>query len=407
MKILYFDCFSGISGDMTLGALTDLGVPVEYLTQELEKLHVHGWQLQMERTQKNGISANYAKVILHEHTHEHEHHHHDHDHEHDHEHHEHHHHEHEHRSFADIKRIIEESGISQNAKNIAVKIFTEIANAEGKIHGAPPEQVHFHEVGAVDSIVDVIGSAICVDYLAPDKILRGVVNDGSGFTICQHGQIPIPAPAVAEMFAAKGVRSRQIDVDKELVTPTGAGILAALSEYAAFDFTPKKTGYGAGTRNLSIPNVLRVYLCEEEQKPSSEKVTVIETNVDDETPEILAYTSERLFETGALDVFFTPVFMKKNRAASKITVLCKKADTEKLADILFNETSTIGVRIREEERLVLTRELKTVKTKFGDISVKEVEFSGKKRVYPEYEDAKRAAKEHNVPLREIYNAVKN
>jgi len=412
-KILYFDCFSGISGDMTLAALLDLDLKnYDYLISQLETLNIDGWNINIERKNKNGINANYIKVILSREEHHEDSHGHNHGHSHS----------HEHRNFKDIVHIIENSKITPNAKNLSKNIFERIASAEAKIHGTEPDKVNFHEVGAVDSIIDIVGAAVSLDLLISqnkiEKIYCSVINDGHGFTKCQHGIIPIPAPATVEIFANAGVKTNQIDVQKELVTPTGAAIISEIAE--TFGLMPEmisvKTGYGAGTRDLDIPNVVRVILGETQtpvgfaatpfQKGAYEDITIVETNIDDCPSEILAYTMEKLLRNGANDVFFTPVYMKKNRPAIKLTVLCKKDLTEKLAKIIFNETTTIGLRIREEKRICLERKAEIAKTVYGDLKVKEVEFDGEKRRMPEYEDAKKLAESSGVPLYKIYESLK-
>ena len=422
MKILYFDCFSGISGDMTLAALLDLNPGnFDYLVSQLETLNINGWNVNQERRNKNGINANYIKVILENQEHN----------EHDHSHN----HSHEHRNFADILHIINHSKISPNAKELSKNIFERIAKAEAKIHGTDIDKVNFHEVGAVDSIIDIVGAAVLLDLIISqnniEKIYCSVVNDGHGFTHCQHGKIPVPAPATVEIFANAGVKTNQINIPKELVTPTGAAIIAEIA--GSFGFMPEmtaiKTGYGAGTRDLEIPNIVRVIMGElsvgatarvarvnnlrwrrfagdREGRPY-ENITVIETNIDDCLAEILAYTMEKLLKEGANDVFFTPVYMKKNRPAVKLTVLCREDLTEKMAKIIFAETTTIGLRIREEKRICLERKADTVRTAYGDLKVKEIEFDGEKRLTPEYEDAKKLAESAGVPLYKIYESVRN
>lgn len=409
MNILYFDCFSGISGDMTLGALLDLDMKnFDYLMSQLKSLDMGGWSINAERRNKNGINANYIKVIVsdpvspsHAHSHEHSHDY-----------------SHEHRNLADILNIIEKSEITPGAKELSKNIFMRIASAEAKIHGTDIDKVNFHEVGAVDSIIDIIGAAVLVDLLKSDrkieKIYCSVINDGHGFTHCQHGKIPVPVPATVEIFANSNVKIRQIDVPKELVTPTGAAIIAEIADNFGImhEMTATKTGYGAGTRDLEIPNVLRIILGETENIKSiepTETITVIETNIDDCPSEILAYTMEKLFKEGANDVFFTPVYMKKNRPAVKLTVLCKSdcITVDRIAKIIFSETTTIGVRIREERRICLVRNSEYVKTIYGDLKVKEIEFEGEKRLVPEYEEAKKLAEIADVPLYKIYESVKN
>ena len=358
MKTLYFDCSSGISGDMTLGALLDLGIDKEKFVEELSKLNVDGYDIVFGRAVKNGIGANKVDVIItvdgfdedgqpvehhhdHEHSHDDHHHHHDYNHgdghHHDHEHcheddhphvhehshedgHHHHddsqHHHHVHRNLQDVFSIIENSGINDSAKDLAKRIFMRVAMAESKVHNEPLDKVHFHEVGAIDSIVDIIGTAICIDMIKPDRIFASIVNDGHGFIMCQHGQIPVPVPATAQIFADSDVVSRQIDIDTEMVTPTGAAIIAELAE--SYGVMPamsiEKIGYGAGKKDLKIPNVLRVSLGELKEENKGDEVVILETNVDDTTGEVMGYTMERLLNAGAKDVFYSPIFMKKKQA---------------------------------------------------------------------------------------------
>jgi uncharacterized protein (TIGR00299 family) protein len=274
MKILYFDCFSGISGDMTLSALIDLGIDLHRLTDELNKLHLDGWEIRVSEVSKHGIVAKHVNVVLHDKAHARVHkwfrHRHTHQ------------HPHAHRTMADITRIIAESGISDSAKALAMRIFTRLAVAEARIHGSTPAEVHFHEVGEVDSIIDIVGTAICIDMLSPHKIYASVLHDGYGFVRCQHGTIPVPVPAVLEVLAARGLEFKQLDVEGELMTPTGAAIIAELAE----NFGPMpemkllKTGYGAGTKNLGVPNLLRVVYGEsriQTAETEQDTVTVIET----------------------------------------------------------------------------------------------------------------------------------
>ena len=394
MNILYFDCFSGISGDMTLAALLDLDLNnFDYLVSQLESLDLEGWEIRKERRNKNGIAANYIKVVL------------SHDSGED-------HHSHTHRNYADITHIIDHSKISEGAKVLSKNIFNRIASAEAKVHGVELEEVHFHEVGAVDSIIDIVGASVLLDLLFGqhkiEKIYCSPVCDGHGFVHCRHGKIPVPVPATAEIFREANVKTRQIDVATELVTPTGAAIIAEIAQ--GFGLMPEmailKTAYGAGTKDLEIPNVLRLVLGDLEVGDDGlENITVIETNIDDCSPEILGYTMERLFSEGANEVFFTPVYMKKNRPATKLTLLCKSESAKKLAEIIFFETSTIGVRMREEKRICLDRESAFVKTAFGELKVKKIEFEGKTTLVPEYEEAKKLAKEAGVPLYKIYESV--
>ena len=314
MKVLYFDCSSGISGNMTLGALSELIDDPHYLVNELKKLHVDGYHIHISKEKKNGITGTYVDVHL-----EHEHHH---EHEHEHLHHEHVHH-HEHRNLFDVNKIIDESEIDEKAKDLAKRIFLRVAKAESKVHNESLENVHFHEVGAIDSIVDIIGTAILLCKINPDVIYSSVVNDGYGFIECAHGMISVPVPATSEIFAASNAITRQIDVDTELVTPTGAAIIAEIaSEFTTMPaMNVQKVGWGTGTKDLVIPNVLKVSLGEIKKK---NEIIVMETNIDDCSGEMLGFVMEQLLDQGALDVFFTSIFMKKNRPAYRLTVVCNE-----------------------------------------------------------------------------------
>ena len=376
MKTLYFDCSSGISGNMTLGALLEIIGDEKYLLEEIKKLNIDGYKIEISKKVKNGITGTYVDVIL-----EHEHHHHDHDHD------EHHHH-HEHRNLNDVNAIIDNSSLEDKTKELAKRIFLRVAKAESKVHNKPLEEVHFHEVGAIDSIIDIVGTAILINKINPDKIISSIVNDGYGFIECAHGMMNVPVPATSEIFTDSGVKFRQIDIDTELVTPTGAAIIAEL----ATEFIPlptmtiKKIGWGAGSKDLKIPNVLKVYYGEMENQEGN--IVVMETNIDDCGGEILGYTEELLFQNGALDVFFTPIFMKKNRPAYRLTVSCKKENMKKLQNIIFRETTTIGIRYRYENRTELERELIELDTKFGKIKAKKVKNQDETYIYPEYESIK-------------------
>ena len=303
MKTLYFDCSSGISGNMTLGALIEIVGNENYLLEELKKLNVDGYHIEITKKVKNGITGTHVDVIL-EHEHHHEEHHH-----------------HEHRNLEDVNKIIDNSTLDENVKTLAKKIFMRVAKAESKVHNKPLDEIHFHEVGAIDSIVDIVGTAILINKINPDKIISSIVNDGYGFIECAHGTMSVPVPATSEIFAASDVKFRQIDIDTELVTPTGAAIIAELAdEFTSLPaMVTEKIGWGAGTKDLKIPNILKVYYGEVENP--SEDIVVMETNVDDCSGEIFGYTQELLFQNGALDVFFTPIYMKKNRPAYRMTVV--------------------------------------------------------------------------------------
>jgi uncharacterized protein (TIGR00299 family) protein len=303
--------------------------------------------------------------------------------------------------MADIALIIDKSGITDRAKDLAKRIFYRLAVAEAKVHGTTPDKVYFHEVGAVDSIIDIAGVAVCIDILSLDAFYASVLHDGYGFVNCRHGKIPVPVPAVTELLAARGATFRQLDIEGELMTPTGAAIVTELAE--SFGPMPEmniqKTVYGAGTKDFPVPDVLRLVLGEktEDKSPANDIVTVIETNIDDSSPEILAYTMKRLMEAGARDVFFTPVYMKKNRPATLLSVICDTKDIHVMEQIIFAETSTIGLRKYNVER-----KLTEISTPYVTVKAKEIISGNESRLSPEYEDARRLALEKGVPLQEIY-----
>jgi len=382
MNLLYFDCFAGISGDMTLGALIDLGAPQKYLMQELAKLGIPGYSLHVGRVQRSGITARRVQVKIS-------------------------HHEHHHRTFKDIEKIIAKSPLHAGIKERSLAVFRLIAEAEGAVHNKKAEEVHFHEVGAIDSIVDIVGCMIGFDYLGIERFAAAAVPTGGGFVQCQHGMLPVPAPATVLLL--KGIPVYDNGVKAELVTPTGAAILAALCE--SFGPMPAmimhKTGYGAGTHELAeMPNLLRLMLGDAREASRTDSVTVLEANIDDMSPELAGYAMERLFEAGALDVSFTPVYMKKNRPAMLVTVICTEALQAVLTAVFFTETTTAGVRSYRAVRSILERREGQVDTRFGKLKVKLLEDAcGAMRPAPEYEECRRIAKAKNVALREVYAAV--
>ena len=396
MKILYFDCSSGISGNMTIAALLEIVNDNEYLLNELKKLNINGYKIEISKKVKNGITGTYVNVLLDQH------HHHKHN-EHDTTDHHTHLHGHEHRNLSDINKIIDNSSLNDEVKKLAKQIFLRVAKAESKVHNKSLEEVHFHEVGAIDSIIDIVGTAILINKINPDKIISSTVNDGYGFIECAHGTMSVPVPATSEIFSSSNVKFRQIDINTELVTPTGAGIIAEL----ATDFIPlpeikvEKIGWGAGSKDLKIPNVLKIYYGNIEDR--KDDVFIMETNIDDCNGEILGYTQELLLKNGALDVFFTPIFMKKNRPGYKISVICKEEDKLKLQNIIFKETTSIGIRFRTEHRVVLKREIIEVETKYGKIKAKKVINNGEEYIYPEYEEIKKIAIEKDIPLKNLYD----
>lgn len=439
-KAIYLDCFAGISGNMLLGAFLQAGVPENFLRSELTKVikDFDLSQVKISTVDKNGIQSVYVDVILPEdhhhedHHHEHEEHHHDHDdhHEHDyeeHHHHDHHeehhhheehehHHHHEHRTFKTIREMIETSTLAESVKQTSLKIFEVLAKAEGKIHGKTPDEVHFHEVGAIDSIIDIVGIAICLDYLQVKKIFASRVNVGRGFVQCAHGTMMIPAPATTELLTNIPFYHNEYDGDeKELTTPTGAAVLYALAEFSANvpeKFSTEKVAYGAGTWNLQIPNVLRLYLGKyddaSEKNLSKSPLKILETNIDDMNPQDFDVVLEKLFDAGALDVWMQPIYMKKNRPAVLLSALVNSdAIEQKCVEIIFEETTSIGIRVRPiEKRYETSRWFEKISTEFGDVNCKVSEYNGKVvSVSAEYEDCKKISREKNIPVKQIRQIV--
>lgn len=417
MKILYYDCFCGISGDMNLGALVDLGVDKEYLLKEISKLNLESeYSIEVKESIKKGITGTKVDVIIknenHGHDHKHEHHEHHGHHEHD-GHHEHHHghnhdhsHEHHHRGLKEIEDIINSSDLNENVKKLSLDIFMEVAKAEAKVHGKSLYEVHFHEVGAIDSIIDIVGAAICIDYLKVDKIMASRVQLGGGFVKCAHGIIPIPAPATVEIL--KDIPVKAGIVEFETTTPTGAAILAAnVEEFKdEIDFSIQKIGYGLGTRELEIPNVLRVYLGTDGKKEEVKKQYILETNIDDMNPEIYSYIEEKLFQKGALDVFKTPIIMKKGRPAIKLSILVDESKEEDIKEVIFKETTSLGIRKFNAEKIMLQRTFKKISTQYGEITIKKAYYEGELIKYkPEYEECKELAIKNDVTIDTIYKEV--
>jgi len=407
MRILYFDCFSGIAGDMTVGALRDLGVDKAVFLDALNALHLpEGLHAHFHRGERQGISG--WKFHVHEHTHDApQHGHHEQEHSHAASGHEHHHeaeHHHVHgRTYAQIKTILEDSGLSDDVKRRAQSIFHRIAVAEGKIHGVPAEDVGFHEVGAADSIADIVATCAGVESLGVDRVISSPLIEGSGWVHCAHGKFPLPAPATLALL--QGIPLRQVSEETEFITPTGAAILA---DYAT-SFGPmpamriERIGYGVGTRETPPrPNVLRAVLGEAEETLENDSVEVIETNLDDITPELLAAAAESLLKHGALDVTITPVCMKKNRPGHLLTVLAKPGDANRLARIVLNETSTFGVRIHTAKRIIINRDSESVDTFYGPIQIKIGRLDGKViHASPEFESCKAAAETRGVSVQEV------
>ncbi|MDL2273147.1 nickel pincer cofactor biosynthesis protein LarC [Oscillospiraceae bacterium OttesenSCG-928-G22] len=418
MNVLYFDCFSGISGDMTAGALIDLGVPLELLEDALRSLNLPDVSISLTSVQKRGIAAKKFEVFVgnvpaeslyapkeegSEHSHG-EGHVHPHGNGHT-------HHEkseaHVHRGLTEISKLLSDSSITDGAKQIASKIFRRIAEAEGKVHGMPAERVHFHEVGAVDSILDVIAAAVGIDYLKPDRVEFSKIREGRGFVNCAHGLMPIPAPATLELIKSAGMEMEYCDIDGEMVTPTGAGIAAAVGDrFGALAPAGRviATGSGAGTRDFAHPNLLRVLLIETSDKEfdkTRDTMVVLETAIDNSTGEELGYASELLFEAGCVDVYFTPIHMKKSRPGVLLTALVPEPAEAAAVDVLFRHTGTIGVRRRVTERHVMERSFSESITPYGNITIKTVTYGDLTKRQSEYESLKRAAHNHGLTLKAV------
>lgn len=383
MRTIYFDCFAGASGDMILGALVDAGVNPEQLQQQIGLLGVKGYSIDFEKVDRSGISATYARVRTA--------------------------HEHAHRHLSDIMQIIYGSSLPDSVKERSARIFSRLAEAEGRVHNEPIEKVHFHEVGALDAIIDVVGAAIGFELLGANRFVCSPLHVGSGTVEMDHGRFPVPPPAVAELL--KGAPFYSSDIQGELLTPTGAAILSTVCD--SFGPIPKmkleQTGYGAGTRQYEkFPNVLRVLIGDDEASVSAdERLLMIETNMDDMSPQILGHVMDRALTLGALDCYFTPIHMKKNRPGVLLSVLCKTEDRDRFMQMLFAETTTLGVRSYEVERRALQRSMVRVETQYGPIDVKVAQLNGHIiKDMPEFEQCRQAALKAGVPLREVEDAAR-
>lgn len=429
-KKLYLDCTSGISGDMFVAAMIDLGADLEALEKALQSVSDDGFHTEVRRVKKSGIDCCDFNVVLdalHEnhdhdmeylyghddsHCHGEEHDHcHCHGEEHDncHCHEEEHEHGHSHRGLAEIRKIIAACDMTETAKDIAYDIFDVIAAAESAAHNLPPEEVHFHEVGALDSIVDVISAAVTFDSLGIRDVIIPKLYEGTGMVRCQHGLMPVPVPAVANIVSAFSFPLEITEAEGEYVTPTGAAIAAVLCTDHRLPkaFTITQTGMGAGKRAYTDrPGILRAMVIETEEEGGKEEIVKLETDIDDCSGEVLGYTMKKLLKAGAKDVHYTPVFMKKNRPGWELTVIAAKDDVEELEQIIFGETTTIGIREMKVERTCLPREEKEVVTPYGTASAKGVEVKGRMKWYPEYKTVKKLAKKHKVSFAEVFDAVK-
>jgi uncharacterized protein (TIGR00299 family) protein len=386
--LAYFDCFCGISGDMTLGALIDLGTPLEWLQKELSRLPLKGFHLTAKRVIRNGMTANLVTVEVEAHGPS--------------------------RDFKKIRSLLENCPLSEAVKSRSLDIFGKLARAEARIHGCSVEEVHFHEVGAIDAIVDIVGTALCLEKLGIEKVVASQIPLGTGFVECQHGKLPVPAPATIEIL--KDVPVYGTEIAHELTTPTGAAIIASVAE--SFGPLPpmhvEKTGYGAGQRDLKDrPNLLRIIngtpadlKKDLRDRLQADEIIILETCIDDMNPELFGFIMERLFADGAMDVYWIPVQMKKNRPGTMVQVLCDESCKERLIERLLTETTSLGVRYYKAGRRLLFREQYTVRTSLGEIQVKKVkDLDGGFRFIPEYEVCKKIALQRKLPLRVVYDTI--
>ena len=397
MRILYYDCFSGICGDMNLGAMIDLGISAEYLKGELSKLNLKGWELVIEKDQRHGIFGTKVTVEVSSRTslkhgifgfsgkHKH----------------------HAHRNLNDIIKIIGDSGLSAKDKILSIEIFKKVAKAEAKVHNTTIEEIHFHEVGAIDSIIDIVGAAICFNALDIDAVHVSPVELGGGAVKCAHGTLPVPAPATAEILT--GIPVKYNGVGFETTTPTGAAIIATIGK--EFGISPMlktdKIGYGIGhKKNPDLPNILRIYIGESVDKEREHDSLLIECNIDDMNPEFFDFVSAKLFDAGAGDVYLSNITMKKGRPATMLSVICDVGKAETIKGIIFAETTTVGLRVFPFEKETLAREFQTIETPLGKVTVKRSFYNGKEvSVKAEYEECKKIALEKNLPIKEVYNII--
>lgn len=381
MEIAYFDCFSGISGDMILGSLIDLGLDIEYLKNEFKKINISGYEINAEKIKKRDISCIKVNITVKD--------------------------KQKHRSLKEINALIDKSELNPEVKKKSKDIFLKLAKAESKVHNIDIDKIHFHEIGAIDSILDIIGAVIGLDKLNLKKIYCSTIPVGRGFVKSAHGKLPIPAPATSELL--KGIPTYSTKVEGELVTPTGAAIISSLTE--SFGEMPliqiEKIGYGAGKSDFDHPNLLRIFVGESLENYDTDVVNVIEVNIDDMNPEYYEVVFEKLLKNGALDVYLTNIQMKKNRPGIKLSIITPLEITNQLTDIIFNETTTFGIRIYKTHRKKLLVEKVKVKTKYGEITIKIGKTKDEiKLISPEYEDCKKLAQENNVSLKEIYELAK-
>lgn len=389
MKILFLDCFSGISGDMFLSALIDAGLDADFLTSQLKLLPLDGYTFTASTMRRNGIKGSQVNIRVHKK-------------------------QHHHRHLSDIRNIINQSSLPENVKNKALKIFNTLAGAEARVHDVPINEIHFHEVGAIDSILDIVGAAIAIDTLKIDKIYCTPLPLGKGFVECAHGTLPVPAPATAEIL--KGLPVYMGPAEGELVTPTGAAIVKSLVNHFQYPkMQIKNIGYGFGSKEYGAFNALRVMTGKVlisgdiEIKPGATAgdIFVLECNLDDMNPELLPYIQNKLLQAGAADVYFQNIIMKKGRPGLELKIIHQEADINELVDIVFKETTTLGIRYRKEKRLTIRRKIIKVSTPYGEIGVKSSRGEDNQHLQsaPEYEDCKAAAEKYKVPLKIVYNSA--
>lgn len=379
MKILYFDLVNGISGDMILGALFDAGLDYVSWKEEVEKLNLSGFEIEISKKEKNGIIGSDFKINIFDTETE--------------------------RKGVDLIKIVEKSKLADDVKEKSIEILKRIIEVEAKIHNEKFEEVHLHELSGLDTIIDIVGSVVGLKLLEIKKIYSSQIPLGSGFINSKHGLMPVPAPATVELL--KGVPVYSNGVKGEITTPTGAAILSTLVN--AYGYFPpikiEKIGYGLGKKDFEIPNVLRVFIGELYEDYLKDFNILIETNIDDMNPQIMGYLVDKALSLGALDIFFTPIYMKKNRPAYKVSILCEEKDKKELMNLIFEETTSIGIRVTRVEKVFLKREIKELETKLGKIRVKITYFKGDKKVSPEFEDIKKISEERNLPISKVYSIV--
>lgn len=379
MKVLYFDCFNGISGDMILGAIFDLGLDREAWLRELNKIEISGYRVEIEKKRKGPLMGTDVNIIVEDRV--------------------------THRHAKEILNMVSNSSLDDEIKEKSLKILTRIAQVESSIHNEPLEEVHLHELGGIDTIVDVVGSIIGLKLLGIERVYSSPLPLGEGFVETAHGRLPIPAPATAELL--KGVPVYSNGMKGELVTPTGAGIISTLS-YSFGPIPPitiEKIGYGAGKKDFAIPNMLRAIMGELYQEKQRDTNTIIDVNIDDMNPQIYGYLMDKLFEIGALDVFFTPIYMKKSRPAVKLTVISPNHLVDKIIDVIFRETTSIGIRTYQVEKIMLPREIIELDTPWGTARVKVSYINGTPKIMPEYDDCKAIAEKTGIPIQEVMKEI--